>query len=803
MYANIPDEIKTYPQWIVWKYGEHQSGRPTKLPCRASDGQLADVTSPSDWSTFEQCVNAVLTGQFNGIGFCFADSDPFAGIDLDAPKDEHRNKDHDQAIVNDQRQLYESMASYTERSPSGTGVHIIVKARLNGPGKRRNCVELYDRARFFTFTGDVYQTARPIEHRQHLVETLHSEMMERSGGVKVNNTWTDAPATKTDQQVWDTAKDAANGDKFVALWQGQWEQLTDSNTGKPYISHSEADQALMNILAFYTQNRDQLRSLYKASVLGNDPKDKFKHRWQRTDFVDRAINLALDRVPPAVDMAGVHEARERYLAMQLFKQPPPEPAAVVQLADGNPYKFPPGLLGELATFFFQSAPKGVPEIALATAIAYLAGLTGTAYNTRGMGLNVYLLVLAKTGRGKGAVSNGINKLDHYMREANKHMQTRVSPRCADYLASSQALLKEIGERQSMTWVVGEMGLMLSLSDQKASEQDKRLKGTILDLYGRSGFTSTAGKMRYSDSDKNVKEASSPALTIIGETVAETLFSALDAQAVGGGLLPRFSIIDYQGVRPPTNWDAHTVAPSEDLLNKLSSLVMRHLVMTTEGTRNFINVAWDDDAEKLLREFSAFIDGKINASTGEGNKRIVDEIWNRGDVKAMKLAALFAVGLNLDFPVITPAAFHWAVDMVVYECELFTKRYEAGELGSALNEFKPADEMEQAKAVAKALLHHLITPHEHQKGYHSQSKIEWHRNNTFCSSLLKLLLRNGLFKKDMSKAIDRALSLLIEMGAIQEWNQNDNSFTLTGITKTHRRPLYVVLDHTILARIAEH
>jgi putative DNA primase/helicase len=49
--------------------------------------------------------------------------------------------------------IVEELDSYTEISPSGTGVHILVKAALPEGRNRKGRFEAYDRGRYFTITG--------------------------------------------------------------------------------------------------------------------------------------------------------------------------------------------------------------------------------------------------------------------------------------------------------------------------------------------------------------------------------------------------------------------------------------------------------------------------------------------------------------------------------------------------------------------------------------------------------------------------------------------------------------------------
>jgi hypothetical protein len=776
MFDNIPEEIKTYPQWIVWRYGETQNGRQTKLPYQLN-GHLATVNEPTHWALFSACVEAVRQGKFNGIGFCLTANDPFTIIDLDAVKDETLTLEEANAVLVDQRKIYEALGSYSELSPSGNGLHIVTKARLYGPGKRRHCVELYDRDRYMTFTGNVYQALRPIEVRQYQIERLYDDMMEKSGGKRLaDNTWADAPEQETDQEIYDRAANADNGEKFVKLFDAEWQDQIDSRTGKPYGTHSEADQALINMFAFYTRNMEQIYRLYKWSKLGNDPKDKFKHRWQRRDYVMRSINLSLDRAIVPVPMEDVHASLQAYLARQLTAptlSPAPAPAPLPQIVD-NPYQFPPGLIGELAQFFFEAAILPIPEIALATALAYHAGIVGSVYNVSGTGLNIYLMVLAKTGRGKGAIANGMSKLDYYLKQHSSALpqlgQELLSPRLPNNIASSQALQKNLARMKSGVWVIGEMALTFCMNDDKASPAEKMLKGTVLDVYNKSGQSDFGLDMAYSDKDKDVKGIQSPALTLIGESVPDTLYASLDKNAIKSGMLPRFSIIDYRGDRPDNNWEAENVKPSPDLLAKVFRLHQNCAAMMIDGKRSYIHTSFTPGAIEAHRAFARFIKDTINNVTKD--KDAVIEMWNRAHIKALKLAANVAVGINPTFPLVDEDCWNWAKRFVMYETNMFIDRFDRGEIGGALGVDAATPDMTQAREVAKFLVSFFLTPFDDLGSRRQHTQSRFHDKKAIPLGLINnRFSQNALFKdrRGSAEAVKRAINILIEHGALQYVN----------------------------------
>src|SRR4051794_7311231 len=79
---NTPKEIRRRHQWLVWKL-EKRNGDLTKVPYIAGGVGRASSTGSETWRTFEETVQALQTGRYDGVGFVFSSGDPYAGIDLD------------------------------------------------------------------------------------------------------------------------------------------------------------------------------------------------------------------------------------------------------------------------------------------------------------------------------------------------------------------------------------------------------------------------------------------------------------------------------------------------------------------------------------------------------------------------------------------------------------------------------------------------------------------------------------------------------------------------------------------------
>ena len=133
----------------------------------------------------------------------------------------------------------------------------------------------------------------------------------------------------------------------------------------------------------------------------------------------------------------------------------------------SPYSVPPGLLGAVAQFIYGAAPRPVPEIALAGAVGLLAGIVGRAYNVNGLGLNLYVLLLALTGSGKESISSGVTALMKGVRQSVPSSVDFIGPAA---IASPQALAKHLANANTPSFVsiLGEFGLtMQQMANPKA------------------------------------------------------------------------------------------------------------------------------------------------------------------------------------------------------------------------------------------------------------------------------------------------------------------------------------------------
>lgn len=744
MYQNIPNEMRVFPQWIMWRYEDTDSNKPTKVPYSARTNRLASVTDGQTWATFDECVNAMQTGMYSGIGFVLTDNDPYAFIDLDDTKG-------DQTALDRQIKIYNEFNSYAERSPSGSGLHIIIKGAIPS-GRRRSFIELYSSQRYMTMTGDIYRNS-PIAEQNELLNVLWSQMAQ--GSVATAHYAGLAEAKETDEQVYMRAVAAANGDKFAELYAGKWEGM--------YSSQSEADFALVDIIAFYTQNRAQISRMFRASGLGQREKAK------RNDYVSYMLNKCFDRMLPPVDIDGLRNALDEALAKRAAEDAAKAPsqnstveqtnAPTMQIPQStNVYSVPPGLVGEIAQFIYAAAPRPVPEIALAGALGLVAGIVGRAYNVSGTGLNQYVLLLAPTGTGKEAIASGVDKLMAAV--------LRTVPASADFIgpgeiASAQALIKYMSKTaNSFVSLVGEFGIYLQqMASVNAPPHLMGLRRMMLDLYNKSGEGKVLRPSIYSDREKNTAAVLAPAFTILGESTPEKFYEGLHEGMISEGLLPRFTMIEYHGERPPLN-PAHIYAqPSFELIDRLSTICAHALMLNSQ--HKAIQVQASPEAKELFDAFDRHCDSNINTSEREVRRHL----WNRAHIKALKLAAVIAVGCNPYDPMITADIASWATNLVVADVRNLLNRFDAGEIGI------DNDETKQLTKVVSTIKDYVVSPWPEVAKYAGEGAGNLHSNRIIPYSYVqRRLAAVSVFKKDRigsSGAIKRALKTLCERGDLQE------------------------------------
>ena len=167
--AVLPADLTGLDRWVA-----HRS----KIPVDCHTGIAGNVTDSATWVSYEEARAFTAAHPETGLGFVL-NGDGIVGIDIDhCLVDGKVAEPQVQAILNRVR-------SYSEISPSGSGLHIYVRGQW--PEGARNkiklddgiAVEVYNRNRYFTVTGNRFGESTEVTGDQNLLDYLYEEFFKR------------------------------------------------------------------------------------------------------------------------------------------------------------------------------------------------------------------------------------------------------------------------------------------------------------------------------------------------------------------------------------------------------------------------------------------------------------------------------------------------------------------------------------------------------------------------------------------------------------------------------------------------
>lgn len=266
-YNAIPGELKKLPNWVCWiaEPDERSHSGISKKPVNPRTGGFAMSNNPDTWTDFDTALAA--SSHYTGLGFMFSGSGCF-GVDIDdMPEELERYRNGENGIISE---FVNTLQSYTEYSQSGTGIHIICRGKLPKGGRKKKHsfggFEMYDSGRFFVMTGDYCSEYMNITDCTESIKPLHAKYIGAGREPSAAPVRHPVYSLATVNDILSAAMNAKNGGAFRALYEGDL---------SAYGSHSEADLAFCNMLAFWTGcDAEKMDALFRSSGL-------MREKWDR------------------------------------------------------------------------------------------------------------------------------------------------------------------------------------------------------------------------------------------------------------------------------------------------------------------------------------------------------------------------------------------------------------------------------------------------------------------------------------------------------------------------------------------
>lgn len=684
---NIPESLRVLPQWLNWK-AVPNGARTKKVP--VFNGYPFDPTDITKLLPFEHAIGSYLNTDVSGVGFSLQPTNDLSIIDLD------ETQDHQATIQ--QKAIYENLQTYCEFSQSKKGLHIIAKGAIpaNIPSKP---IEIYSTGQYMVMTGDVLKPLEVCDCRDKL-QQLYNYYAPNVKKVTLVKDWENVRSKYnfekfTDDQII----------KIICENKRSCDLLNnfDINKGNEY------DLMVVNHLINLGCGFDQTYRIFRMTKAGQ------REKANRLDYVNKTIAKGFDRhtlsdglniqlelqkpkqvteIPrgklcslptyrsapntiaynsgPAIDIWKMVKSRVLIAHGELFPK-------VNELYNKGNFVFPDGLLGDIAKYIFTSAKCPVPEIAMISAIGFMAGLCGRCYNVSSTGLNLYLVLLAETGRGKNDIHDGISKIISAVSKKVSSIENVLGP---TNFSSQQGILKELHKNRSTVSLLGEVYEDFLKYSNLNNPYGQSVKKLLLQLYAISGRNGILARSSYADTAKCFGVIRRPALSFLGESNPDAFYNSADENLIQAGLLPRVLILEYTGDKVETNPYSDQVVMEELLLSRIA-LLAKNCELLNNGD-SLVDVKESKETLKIISDFEIALNADINENRNDG---IGAECMNRVSLIARKIAALLAIGKNFNAPEILENDITWCLDLVNTAQRKIMKRAKKGLLGTGNLEAK--------------------------------------------------------------------------------------------------------------------
>ncbi|CAB4154750.1 Prim_Pol domain containing protein [uncultured Caudovirales phage] len=341
---------------------------------------------------------------------------------------------------------------------------------------------------------------------------------------------------------------------------------------------------------------------------------------------------------------------------------PPQTSIDPAPAIPNYINNPPGILGEIARWITQTAPKAQPELSVAAAIALCSVVMGRTYRSQfGNRTSLYLVMVAKSTEGKEHPQQCVEKV-----LTAAHLETLIG---GSGYTSAGAVYSALLKSPAHIATIDEIGKLLKMSRAKGNAHAEAALDKLVEAFGRQDGIlrpPTYSTMTMKDAQKPAERViHNPAITMLGATTPGTFYENLTTDLIKDGFLGRCIVVESQQPRQLTRFVDRTDPPARVVdwcqAVHVSGAAMGNLsdVVVSEAPPSIIALPFSESCLPLMEAFESELNDAKTAGEGEG----LDVLLGRSLEKALKLAMIAAKADDPGAREVKPTHFEWAIDYV--------------------------------------------------------------------------------------------------------------------------------------------
>lgn len=292
-FQNIPEEFRAIRQWVVYRFDPREAKKDPggyspkigKPPVSPDTGEPVSWTDPKNFLTFDQAVNALKAnkpGNLAGIGLIFTGREPFSGVDVDSCITSRVLTNV--TLTHQAREIVDRLNTYTEISPSGTGLRLIGRGKLPDGDNGGKCgdYEAYSAARFLTMTGCVFEEKKPIRDFSSDLAWFRKTYATAQKNPEP------APPPRERQETRQPSGPLSDDDILKIISKAKnTAKIQDLMSGG---GDSEGDASLIWELAFYSKDPAQIERLMRTT---NRTREKWDEKRGKVSFIAYEIGRCL------------------------------------------------------------------------------------------------------------------------------------------------------------------------------------------------------------------------------------------------------------------------------------------------------------------------------------------------------------------------------------------------------------------------------------------------------------------------------------------------------------------------------